>query len=1077
MPLIDQDTTEQTILDSITVSPPNQAQFQDESKSSPTLAQTFSAGIRQNSNIFSYFTRETGLPNWASGIDMDFDPSPFLEENDDIRDYGYASSEADVRVIKKQLEQETADRQVLNESGVSGIFAGLAGDILDPTMLLPAPAIFKGVKTAQGIVKSSLTAGASIGAAVAVQEGGLQQTQLSRPKEESLLNIGTATIFGAFLGGAGTAFLSANKGTPQFQKGFDELQEDFSTKLSSDYEFPDQAVGDSSVGAAQFKGVTSEQLTPSSTFGIGDAISRLPVFGDDAGKWDLFNTPDMRILYDSNDIPTAKQTVLEAVGTPLSLKGADDGTFTVPVSSMHRIKQNQVDFALPSHNALDKAKQAHKQNPKAERLKEHEFNSRVYQAVRNQGKGELDENIASAAKVIEERFAKITDQLEDLDRGYLKFDDGRAYIPQIMNPKAVKKNSFGFQDIVERQFKRTAQREGSELLAEELADAASLLTQKLEGYPDLRDIHEAVDELFARAPNQGTASSLKQRRIDWDDDLFQELVDGGYIETRMDRVIDQYARTVIADLDVAKTFGDLTGEKRIKEIFEKDYKPKLNKINNQIKALDSGKEKDIDRAFDGEKAVSRSSLEKRRAKINKNFAQVKTDVDAIIKRLTGRYQLNGDMMQGKRFAQDFRNFNTLRFMGDVMASSMPDVPRIFLTQASLPVFGSSLKKLITKLPKGTATRKEFLEEANALSVSLNGVMQGRAHKLAEVSDEIYAGNSRGFSEKLDDFTSNFFHHTGMNWWNDTWQGVASELTATNIANVAARLGTEAAKKGDVSKLANAGVTKESAKVITQQIALHGKKEGSLIRPGLSDWDITDPKIKEAYTQYKAAVQREVETIIIEPGGDKPVFMSRDMGKALGQFKSFGYASLQRSTLLYAQRFRKNPADLALWTAFMGQISLGIVTTAVKLATSPKGLAVAGGWTVGQWIAEGVDRSGMLGSLTDNYNVVTAITGGATNTLTDKVEGIYGEENSIKPLSRYQVRNQFDRMFGPSFGTLKDVGDVANMGAAMVTGETPTQNELKALRRLTPYQNYFAWKGFLNQGQENLFEELDIPKSR
>src|SRR5690606_21488882 len=98
-----------------------------------------------------------------------------------------------------------------------------------------------------------------------------------------------------------------------------------------------------------------------------------------------------------------------------------------------------------------------------------------------------------------------------------------------------------------------------------------------------------------------------------------------------------------------------------------------------------------------------------------------------------------------------------------------------------------------------------------------------------------------------------------------------------------------ARKADIERLAMSGIDPEMAGRIAEQFRQFGSRDGALAIPNSERW--TD---RQAVTAFRAAVSKEVDRIIVTPGvGDRPLWMSTEAGKMIGQFKSFSLASAQR----------------------------------------------------------------------------------------------------------------------------------------------------------------------------------------
>ncbi|MEO6381987.1 MAG: hypothetical protein ABIO35_08315 [Nitrobacter sp.] len=127
-------------------------------------------------------------------------------DNHASRFYG-SRSPNETSSIKRQIDQEENDHRTLAASGGYGIVASIAAGTFDPTIALPGRVALGVAKGGRGVIRGGLEVGAAMGLQSAAQETVLQATQETRTPGESILNIGSATLLGALLGGA-VSFLS-----------------------------------------------------------------------------------------------------------------------------------------------------------------------------------------------------------------------------------------------------------------------------------------------------------------------------------------------------------------------------------------------------------------------------------------------------------------------------------------------------------------------------------------------------------------------------------------------------------------------------------------------------------------------------------------------------------------------------------------------------------------------------------------------------------------------------------------------------------------------------------------------------
>ena len=139
-----------------------------------------------------------------------YKPEPKYSPLNDIADTFYLTdygdefigsrSHAQTQSIKARIDRELHDRETLAAGGWYGTVAGVGAGLIDPLNLVPGGAFFKAGRGAK--MALSLAAGAAVG--TAVQEAGLHATQTTRTLEESIWNIGGATILaGVMDAGAG----------------------------------------------------------------------------------------------------------------------------------------------------------------------------------------------------------------------------------------------------------------------------------------------------------------------------------------------------------------------------------------------------------------------------------------------------------------------------------------------------------------------------------------------------------------------------------------------------------------------------------------------------------------------------------------------------------------------------------------------------------------------------------------------------------------------------------------------------------------------------------------------------------
>ncbi len=186
-----------------------------------------------------------------------------------------------------------------------------------------------------------------------------------------------------------------------------------------------------------------------------------------------------------------------------------------------------------------------------------------------------------------------------------------------------------------------------------------------------------------------------------------------------------------------------------------------------------------------------------------------------------------------------------------------------------------------------------------------------------------------------------------------------------------------------------------------------------------------------------------------PGvADRPLFMSREWGKTVGQYKSFAISATQRLMLTALQK-----RDLATMNGLAIMLSLGMGVEWFKSMQAGK----EGPKEAQDWIRAGIDRSGMIGIFGDFYNIAERT-------------GVFPTRRG--PLSsRYAARNTTSALLGPMAG----LGESAvSLTVALGKGEI-SQSEMRTARRLLPYQNLFYTRWLFDSAEHGINEALGIPE--
>lgn len=421
--------------------------------------------------------------------------------------------------------------------------------------------------------------------------------------------------------------------------------------------------------------------------------------------------------------------------------------------------------------------------------------------------------------------------------------------------------------------------------------------------------------------------------------------------------------------------------------------------------------------------------------LEKAFKRDERDLKAIVERLRGTYKIPDDPMGFlPRFGRFVRTLNFMRLLGGMTVSALTDVPRIMMTQGLMSTFRDGLVPFLTDL---RAVRLSA-QETKLAGTALDMVLSSRAMSIADVMDDF--GRYSKFERAIGSVQDNFGRLTLMNPWNAAMKQWVGMVVQTNILRGALKVADGLGDPKTIKRLAASGISPDDARVIADQFRMHGAQHGAVYLPNTRAWNTSEPSVRQALESYRGAIVRDVDRTVVTPGQDKPLWMSTEVGKIVGQFKSFGIATVQRTMMAGMQQ-----RDAGVLAGAISMIGMGLIVEHLKAITNEKGLPE----TDAQWIVTAIDRSGITGYLFEINHFAEATTGGTVG-----LAALTG-----RPVSRYASRNWADAALGPTGGLIKDLfAGTSGLSRQALAGEQINEADVRALRRALPYQNlfYLAW---------------------
>lgn len=325
--------------------------------------------------------------------------------------------------------------------------------------------------------------------------------------------------------------------------------------------------------------------------------------------------------------------------------------------------------------------------------------------------------------------------------------------------------------------------------------------------------------------------------------VIESLKIADFLNLDIEEVLRSQVRTMSADVEIARKSGSI------------DMAEQLRKIDDEADAK-----------------IAVAKTDKERTEIEKGRKAAKRDVEAIRDRLRGQYALptdpDGIVLRAGRIA---RNLNYMRLLGGVI-----------LKQGMTSTYRDGFIPLVTNY----RTFRMAAEEVKQAGTALDMILDSRAMALADITGEF--GRHSAFERGLSAVSSKFGVVTLMAPWNAAMKRFSGMVVMTNILRSAERVARGAGTADDIRKLAAGNIYADMASRIVAEFKRHGDTQGGIMLAKAAAW--ADNDAREA---FRVAVVRDVDRIIVTPGQDKPLWMSTELGKTVGQFKTFGVASMQR----------------------------------------------------------------------------------------------------------------------------------------------------------------------------------------
>ena len=972
------------------------------------LTDVMTAVYRTENILGSYFAKEAGMPDVKT---TDFDPWEYMSTDEKIDDsftqYAkHADSVEEIEAVRRQVARERQDRQTISEAGPIGVATTFGVGALDPTMLLVGGLTIPAntYRAGNSILKSGLiTAGVVTGETTA-QELALHATQTQRTYGESAINM-TASAFLSGVLGSGIQTL-VNRSNLKLNEVADELEDTMNVE-------PKMQDGINPTVNEKTPNVSESTAGAQAVFGDVEVSGKL---AKKITELTAFTGPLTRGL--TNESQIARQITVRLADNPIKV----DGFSGQSVEQLAKTYSGNLAISKQNNSRLF---DAYKNN--GGKLKQREFNEAVSKAIRT-GESDIPEVKQSAdywmenlynplkQRMIEEKLlpedVDVSTSVNYLNRIYDKGKIANNYDEFIKRVSTWLRNE-DFEMHTKSKSKKPFEEQDYDDLAEQIANRILGTSDGVLPYDWQLGMSTKNTYLQPLAKLRGP---MQKRVFNIQDEAIED-----FLINDIDILGERYFRQTAVDTELMREFGDVSMQSEISAI-SKDYTRKMEIATK--KATEAEANGDL---------KSAKKYRKESVRLNKKRITTIADIEGMRDRMRGVYNIGEDTVFS-RIGRTTRDLNYLRFMGGVTISSFPDVARVIMAEGFIKTFSNGLMPLI----KNTKNFKIAADELKGMGIGTDGIITGRSQYIADIADYTQGGTM--FERGARSLAGGFGKINILDYWTAGIKQLQGITMQTRIF--------DDLKKGKYDKrLERLGISKSDADAMWKQVQQHGKKVDGIWLTNRANWD--NPELSK---MYAAAMRKESDRVIIIPGQEKPLFMSREMGGLFFQFRSFVMSATQRVLIAGLQNQDHNAVG-----GVLSLISMGMLVYAIK--TLERGEELSDDPRV--WVMEGIDRSGAIGILTE-LNVT--------------LEKISQNKIGLRPLlgidapsSKYVAHSLSQTALGPTFGSL--LNDTIRALSTGVGPDEMTEADIRTLRRLLPYQNLTGVRQALDKVEEAIGDSL------
>lgn len=523
-----------------------------------------------------------------------------------------------------------------------------------------------------------------------------------------------------------------------------------------------------------------------------------------------------------------------------------------------------------------------------------------------------------------------------------------------------------------------------------------------------------------------TKGPMKDRTV-W---IREELIED-FLENNVRQVMERYARTMAAEVELTQRFGSA----KMEEIFgnEGTVRTQAKKMRDEIDAAQTVAEiKEITGKGFGKDLVK--AKQDALTYINNQLEEGLIDGQSLRDILRRSYKAEAQSSNWGRIVKAANMVNYIRLSGGFGIISLNDLFMPAFRHGLMPFMSEGVVPLI----KGLEGAKLSVAEAKLAGLVVERVNQHRMMALMEINDRF--ADHTPIERMLSNMAALASKFNGLQYTQDAGEAVASILSQNRIVD-------SVLNGKNIETMAYLGMKPAMQGRLKDQLAKFAERKDGVWVANTSSW--TD---NEAVRLYRAMTSKDVTTTVVRPGiADKPLFGHTPIGQAILQFLPFQLAANQR---IMMRGMQESPSRFVSGLVALGGIGVGIAyLKSLSQGKEAHEKFMKNAQNPGWLIAEGLDASGLLTlpfMVSNDIEKATKVMGNPFNPIKTPLQAAGGEmPESTNPFNQSMLRS----MVGPSFGLPDDLARTTGAGINWLRGKDVTDAHLKGVQYMLPFGTF------------------------